>query len=244
MYRNLNELRKSPVHSLDRRVGFLEQVFFDDLTWTVRYVVVHLDRGPDGTRRRVQLHPSAVDLVDDSTGEIVLGISSAQVQSSPDADMDMPVSRQKQIEFERLRGWYPLWTGSLPHGYGYVPLSLVEAVMEEKNRLRHQGDAHLRSSSEVIGYRLLAPEGPVGRVSDFIIDDASWLVSFVEVRTARWPRKKDILLYPVSITDVSWEKRSVTTTIAARAIREAPAFESTEALSPRYKAMLRARFGF
>ena len=77
MYRNLDELRKSPVLSLDGRVGSLEQVFFDDVTWTVRYLIVDLDRAPAEPRGRVQVHPALVDTVDDSTGEIVLRVSSA-----------------------------------------------------------------------------------------------------------------------------------------------------------------------
>ena len=69
MYRNLMELRRNPMFSLDGRVGSLEQVLFDDVTWAVRYLIVDLDVGLDQPGRKVQLRPAVVDSVDEATLE-------------------------------------------------------------------------------------------------------------------------------------------------------------------------------
>ena len=65
-------------------------------------------------------------------------------------------------------------------------------------------DSHLRSTWEVIGYRVKATDGDVGHVEDFLVDDASWEIQHAIVDTSTWWFGKKVLDDPESITVVNW----------------------------------------
>jgi hypothetical protein len=44
----------------------------------------------------------------------------------------------------------------------------------------------LRNESAIDGYAIAASDGKIGTVSDFLFDDASWLVRWLVVDTGNW----------------------------------------------------------
>jgi hypothetical protein len=67
----------------------------------------------------------------------------------------------------------------------------------------------LRSASKILGYRLSARDGEVGRCVDFLIDDQSWAVRQIVVKTAAvkaGPRsaERELLLSPLSLPKAAW----------------------------------------
>jgi hypothetical protein len=47
-----------------------------------------------------------------------------------------------------------------------------------------KGDPHLRSITEVTGYHLHATDGYIGHAQDFLVDSATWGVSYLIVDTS------------------------------------------------------------
>ncbi len=39
-----------------------------------------------------------------------------------------------------------------------------------------QGDIHVRSAADVIGYDIRAADGEIGHVEDFLLDDRAWAI--------------------------------------------------------------------
>jgi hypothetical protein len=46
-----------------------------------------------------------------------------------------------------------------------------------------EGDPHLRSCKELIGYGIEARDGSIGEVRDFVLDERSWTIRDVVVDT-------------------------------------------------------------
>ena len=54
----------------------------------------------------------------------------------------------------------------------------------------------LRNSSEVIGYTIGANDGQLGKVTDFLFDDDTWLVRWLVVDISSWLSNRKVLLSP------------------------------------------------
>jgi len=54
----------------------------------------------------------------------------------------------------------------------------------------------LRNSSEIIGYTIGASDGQLGKVTDFLFDDDTWLVRWLVIDTGSWLSGRKVLLPP------------------------------------------------
>ena len=63
--------------------------------------------------------------------------------------------------------------------------SVTRQRQQRLDRERESADSHLRSSKEVIGYEIMATDGPIGSVENFVFDDKSWAIRYMVVDTAQ-----------------------------------------------------------
>ena len=99
---SLNAMRNLPVLARDGRAGFVTDVYFDDARWTVRYLVV--DTGHAMPQREVLIAPSAIERDRTGIDAIHLTLERADVEWSPDAGIDLPLSLQDGIADVRPPG--------------------------------------------------------------------------------------------------------------------------------------------
>ncbi len=196
----------SEVQATDGSVGKLRDLFVDDLDWGVRYLVV--EAGGWLSRRHVLLSPKAVQKCDWINVRIDVGLARQQVKDSPPVDANLPVSRQKQVELARHYGWADQWPGAFEEGAA------------------SQGDPHLRSAKEVIGYYVEATDGRVGHVEDFVVDDdaggGAWAIRYLVIDTRKWLHGKHVLLAPLWAQSIRWEDRTVHMPLTREKIQNAP----------------------
>jgi hypothetical protein len=197
MLRSLNNLLGSSIQARDGEMGRACNFLFDDETWTVRYVVV--ETGSWFASRKVLISPAAVGQPDWVERRLPVLLTKEQVRNSPDVDADQPVSRQQEIAMNRYYGWPDYWS--------------LEFITLPEPQTGHPadtgGDAHLRSAREVAGYEVLATDGELGHVEDFIIDDADWFVRYLAVGTGNWFAGHKLLVPTRWVGSVSWPDRRV-----------------------------------
>ena len=75
-------LRHYKIHALDGEIGQLDQLYFDDETWTVSYVVVNLGSWLSG--RQVLISPTAILEVDPLHKMLNLTLTKDQIEKSDD----------------------------------------------------------------------------------------------------------------------------------------------------------------
>jgi hypothetical protein len=73
--------------------------------------------------------------------------------------------------------------------------SLSHNAIDDR-RKRRSNRAMLRNSSEIIGYTIGASDGQLGRVTDFLFDDDTWLVRWLVIDTGSWLSGRKVLLPP------------------------------------------------
>jgi hypothetical protein len=94
MMRSLRTMRGGPLAAEDGNIGYIADVFFDDLAWNVRYFVVDTFR--DMPERQVLVPPALVERAPPD-GVLHAHLTRAQVKLGPDIDEDQPVHLQWDI---------------------------------------------------------------------------------------------------------------------------------------------------
>ena len=56
-----------------------------------------------------------------------------------------------------------------------------------------------RSINNLIGYRMVAMDGKVGKVEDFYFDDQVWIIAYLIVKTGDWLSGRKVLISPVAL---------------------------------------------
>ena len=94
MLRNVKDLRGYAIRASDGVIGKVDDFYFDDETWAIRYLVV--DTGTWLSGRKVLISPIALGHAGWMGRQLPVALTRAQVERSPDIDTRKPVSRQHE----------------------------------------------------------------------------------------------------------------------------------------------------
>ncbi|HEV8585144.1 MAG TPA: PRC-barrel domain-containing protein [Methylomirabilota bacterium] len=231
----------------DGAIGEVQTCYFDDVHWTVRYLVV--DTGGWLSGRKVLISPMSVREVDRVGRRVIVALTRDQVERSPDIDTHRPVSRQHEISLLQHYGFPSYWYG--PYTWGPVmlpapPFPATDAVREEMMARAEQDnleDAHLQSSKDVIPYAIQARDGTIGHVDDFLADDRAWSIRWLVVGTGNWLPGKQVLVAPEWVEDVAWNERAVRVSLTRAQIQGAPPYDRERPVEREYEQQLYAYYG-
>ena len=107
MIRSVKRMKRFEILATDGRIGAVDDFYFDDDRWAIRYVVVDTGRWLPG--RRVLISPLSVSSTEWNEQRFVLSISRDQVRDSPDIDMHQPVSRRHEQDYLDYYGYPYYW---------------------------------------------------------------------------------------------------------------------------------------
>jgi cell division protease FtsH len=130
------------------------------------------------------------------------------------------------LEEERRRA-----TGSLiPRDGGNAPVAG-----------RGKDQTMLRSLNSIIGYRLRALDGEMGRCRDFLVDDRYWLVRYVVAQTGTWISGRNVLVSPLLLQEPAPGVRRLTVGLTGEQVEKAPPLQDDAPVSWRYERRWFAR---
>jgi hypothetical protein len=224
MLREASNLLGQPIDATDGRLGTIEDLYFDDQDWRVRYAVVKT--GLPFRRSYVLLRPADVEKSDCTLPRLNVWLTRAEARARPNASTELTVSEQRRTV---RRATSPLRKLAERLGVRVDDRQLLE----EAQRVM-ASDPHLRSIRAVRSYRLSAREGAAGRVRDFVVDDVTWAVCHVEAEVDLFIGKKSVLVLPQSVEDVNFDARSVRVGLSRHALGGAPRFQRLALMSRLY----------
>ena len=237
MQKHIKDLKRNTIAATDGDIGTLEDLYFDDQSWTIRYLLA--STGDYFVGKDVLLSPFSIDKTD-SSGRISVMSTRSQVDASPSIDTDKPGSSQHESSYNDYYGFPHYWTGPCLWGPGNSPqLSATtnEIVDERHAKLEATGEFHLRSATKVGGFKIEATDGGIGQVEDFIIDEETWEVRYIVVDTRDWLPGKKVLVAPQWIKRMSWDDSTVYVNLSREAIKSGPEYHS-EGLNREYEEKL------
>jgi hypothetical protein len=236
-------LKGARLAALDGEIGHLKDLYFDERTWTIRYLAA--DTGTWLPNRQVLLSPFAVTRIDSNPhARIALNLTRKQIEDSPSIEEHRPVSRRYESEYLQYYGWPDYWPGPLLWGpveapWAYLPDKLQ--TFPRRKTLEQDADSQLRSVQDVSGfsgYQIQALDQLFGHVEYFIFDDQNWAIRYLVCDTRAWLPGKHFLLAPQWTAWVSWSDSRVYVDLDKESIRHAPQYVPSVELTREYEEKL------
>lgn len=232
MLRSLSTIFGYAIHSVDGELGAVQDFFFDDQTWTVRYLVIQT--GSWLNQRHVLVSTSALGQPDWQRRVFPVSLTQEQIRNSPDVDTAKPVSRQEETAMSAYYGWPSYWNAQP------LPLAMPELEVQPQPEER---DAHLRSLREVLGYHVHCGDDNMGSADDFIADDGNWSIRWFLVALGPWLLRRWVLIGTSSIGSVCWANRQVRLNLSREQLEKSPEFDPWAAVNREHEVRLYDYYG-
>jgi hypothetical protein len=246
MLRKIADLTGLLIHASDGQLGVVDQFYFDDETWAIRYLTVETGGWLGG--KPVLISPMSIINIDWAANRLDVSLTQKQVAASPTIDTHLPVSRQHEAAYLGYYGYPFYWEGPHLWGPAFYPAGLVNRPTEAEealaNRIRGESpDSRLRSAETTIGFHIEACDGEIGHVDEFHVDDQAWAIRYIEVATRNWWPGKKVLVSPAWIDKVSWTNSKVYTELSREAIQTAPEYEEDVPITRKFENALYFHYG-
>jgi hypothetical protein len=202
MLRSLEDVIDAPVMAADGDIGKVCSFLFDDQSWMIRYLVVDVKTWL--TRRDVVISVSAINKPVWKTKTFRAHLTKKQVRHSPNVDSKKPVSRQQEIAMREHYGWPAWWEDA-----GYSESTGVSLPAGRKFPVHTKEDPHMRSTQDLIGYEVRAKGDEIGLLESFIMDETSWHIGYLDVKTGDWLHGRSMLVPTRWVVSVSWANHRV-----------------------------------
>lgn len=242
MLRSVKSLKGYKIGATDGAIGKVDGALFQDVSWIVRYIVV--DTGGWLSGRKVLITPDSLEPPEVGAAEAKLlpsNLTMEQVRNSPDIDTDKPISRQAEIELYKYYDWTPYWIGG-----GFAPPAIPPSSEEKKQAAvaaTEKVESVLRSTQEVLGYRIHATDGDMGHAEDFIFDDEIWTIRYLVVDTRNWLPGRSVLISTEWIEKISWADSKVRIDLPKSQIKDSPRYDPSSPVNQEYETRLYDFYG-
>jgi uncharacterized protein YrrD len=235
MQRIISILIGNNLDATDGEIGKVQDFYFDDHTWTIRYLVVKTGFWLSG--RKVLISPQALLNHSWESGIFPVNLTKEQVKHSPDIDTAKPVSRQQEEELTDYYPWQPYWQTAFVPGevWGIIPSTpviepgLIRETEPNRNPVK---DPHLRSYQEVKNYHIHASNGAIGHVNDFILDEQTWQISYLVVATHDWFGGRKVLVAVRHIKTIEWETGKLVVDLTVEDIKRGTSIDKWDYIIP------------
>jgi hypothetical protein len=200
MLRSLKQLYGNQLGASDGKIGHVKDFYFEDQTWTIRYLVADTDAWLPG--RQVLIPPHSLGRLDQAEKILRVNLTRKQIEDSPPLETNKRVLRQFEEEYYRHYGWPRYWQSSLPRAE--LPANPVPNGPRPE-----RADTQLRSTQSVNGYQLRTAEGMIGHICDFMMDAQSWVIGQLVIKTGHRLSGKEELIPTKKVERISHDESTV-----------------------------------
>lgn len=233
MLRSIKSLKDFQINATDGKMGSVKEFLFDDHTWEIKYLVAQTGNWLIG--RKILIAPPSFGSPNWENQSFPVLLRKQEIENGPPISDDRPVSRQAQADLHQFYGW---------PGYIYDPFPTpLDQVPQQATSDSGDADPHLRSTSEVEGYRISATDGSIGKLDDFIVDDDKWVIRYVIVDTGSWLTGRKVMISPDWIDGIDWFSGKASVSIDTKTIEKSPEFDPSRMVNRQYETRLYDYYG-
>jgi uncharacterized protein YrrD len=100
-----------------------------------------------------------------------------------------------------------------------------------------------RDLETMTGSRVIATDGEIGKVTDFLFNDQSWTIGYLVVDVRRWLIRRDVVLAVAAVKEPDWSKKVFQIQLTREQVRDSPIVDSVEPVSRQQEIAMTNYFG-
>jgi uncharacterized protein YrrD len=94
------------------------------------------------------------------------------------------------------------------------------------------------------GSSVIATDGEMGRVSDFLFDDQSWMIRYLAVEVGSWLNRRAVLLAITALEQPDWVRKTFRVNLMKEQVRDSPEVDTEKPVSRQQEIAMREYFGW
>ena len=102
----------------------------------------------------------------------------------------------------------------------------------------------LRTLENMIGYRLVAKDGEIGKVYDFFVDDTVWRLRYLVVETGNWLNRRRILIAPAALGSIDGARREFMVNLTRSQVESGPGIDTDRPVSRQQEMQMNVHYGW
>lgn len=221
MLRDLNKIRNCVVEGLDKTIGTVADIYFNDQTWKVHYVAADTGNWLQG--RHVLIARECLQAPKWEMASFPALVKRSQVEDSPKFEIDQPLTWQKEKEICRYYKWNT-----------YFPLNEAELTTFP---------GILTSANGIKDFSLSAVDGEMGKIVNFLVEDTDWVVRYLVVDTSKWLAGRTVLVSPMWNKSINYDEQSMVVDLTQKQITDSPEYDPTAPIERVYEIELYDHYG-
>ncbi|MDR4493503.1 MAG: PRC-barrel domain-containing protein [Nitrospirales bacterium] len=221
MLRDLNKIRNCVVEGLDGTIGTVADLYFNDQTWKVHYVAADTGNWLQG--RHVLISRESLLGPKWETASFPALVKKSQVEQAPKFEIEKPLSWQKEREICQYYQWST-----------YFPVDEEELTVFP---------GLLTSANGLKDFSLMAVDGEIGKIINFLVEDTDWIVRYIVVDTSKWLAGKQVLISPMWNKSIEWPERKIVVDLSQEQIKNSPEYDPTAPIERVYEINLYRHYG-
>jgi hypothetical protein len=214
-------LQGQQLKATDGPIGDVRAFYFNDESWAICYLILQIGRWINF--RNVLIPPAFLEKAQAESKNLTARLSRSQIKRSAPIELKKAIPEQGSNDRSRRNRL---------HLISNPPEFAGSATRSPSTPVRHltgsTADHHLRSSEELSGnYWVTGEGGDIGPVHDFVVDEQAWSVRYLVVDTGWWFAASFVFLPASCIRGISARDRTVSTSLAAGAVRNGPRYQAS-----------------
>jgi uncharacterized protein YrrD len=97
---------------------------------------------------------------------------------------------------------------------------------------------------KLIGLSIRASDGELGKVQDVYFDDHRWTARYLVVDAGGWLEERRVLISPISVANIDWDRRSVPVTLTRQQVKASPHIDTDKPISRQHEMDILGYYGY
>ena len=102
----------------------------------------------------------------------------------------------------------------------------------------------LRSLNKVLGSAIVATDGEIGKVYNFLFEDLSWKIAYIVVEAGGWFNSHKVLLSPSVLLQPDWNRKLLPVSVTKEQVRNSPDIDTDQPVSRQQQVSLARYYGW
>jgi hypothetical protein len=226
MAETFKKLHRSKLNAADGEIGRVNDFYFDDENWAVRYLV--MDTGLWMSNRQILVSPYAVGPLGRGGKISRANVTRKKIEGCPSLALHKPVSRGYEEAYSEYYGWPCYWQGGSLWAEDGIPAAPEISKRPSAKNAASDGSrpadvkSPLWSAQSVMGYQIQARDEVIGHVVDFVIDEKSWAIRHLIINTGSRLRGNQVPVCRAQIDRIRRDESKVYINVSGEELQRTP----------------------